>query len=261
MERVIDTLIISDVHLGSEISRAKDALSLLKSTNFRRLILLGDIFNDLNFRRLKKEHWQLLSYVRKLSNPKRNIEVVWVEGNHDLGLSDLMSHLVGVPVYQHYTWQFGGRRYLAIHGHQFDRFITRNYLLSRFGEMLFLWIQKLDARRKRLSRYLDRLNTRWLRLSDKVARGAIAFANHEGADHVFCGHTHMPMSAERDGVRYFNSGSWIGEQCSYITVDESGTEIHHRASVETMHSEMETAAELNVHDIGEDESISAPIHA
>ncbi len=261
MERVFDTLIISDVHLGSEISRAKDALSLLKSTNFRRLILLGDIFNDLNFRRLKKEHWQFLSYVRKLSNPKRNIEVVWVEGNHDLGLSDLMSHLVGVPVYQHYTWQFAGKRYLAIHGHQFDRFISRNYLLSRFGETLFLWIQKMDARRKTLSRYLDRLNTRWLRLSDKVARGAIAFASHEGADQVFCGHTHVPMSEERDGVRYFNSGSWIGEQCSYVTVDESGTEIHHQKSVEATHSEMETAAELNVHDIRDDESISAPIHA
>lgn len=261
MERAFDTLIISDIHLGSEISRARDAMCLLKSTTFRRLILLGDIFNDLNFRRLKKEHWQFLSYVRKLSNPKRNVEVVWVEGNHDLGLSDLMSHLVGVPVYQHYTWQFGGKRYLAIHGHQFDRFISRNYLLSRLGETLFLWIQKLDARRKTVSRYLDRLNTRWLRLSDNVAGGAIAFASHEGADHVFCGHTHVPMSAERDGVRYFNSGSWISEQCSYITVGESGTEIHRHGSLESMHSEMERAAELNVDDMREDDSISAPIQA
>ncbi len=260
MERVFDTLIISDVHLGSEISRAKDALSLLKSTNFRRLILLGDIFNDLNFRRLKKEHWQFLSYVRKLSNPKRNVEVVWVEGNHDLGLSDLMSHLVGVPVYQHYIWQFGNKSYLAIHGHQFDRFISRNYLLSRFGETMFLWIQKMDARRKTFSRYLDALNTRWLRLSDKVARGAIAFANHYGADHVFCGHTHVPMSAERHGVQYFNCGSWIGEQCSYITVDEDGVGIHQQWSAESTHSESELAPEQIVDSMREDKSASVPIH-
>lgn len=261
MERVFDTLIISDVHLGSEISRAKDALSLLKSSNFHRLILLGDIFSDLNFRRLKKEHWQFLSYVRKLSNPKRNVEVVWVEGNHDLGLSDLMSHLVGVPVYQHYIWQFGDKHYLAIHGHQFDRFISRNYLLSRFGETLFLWIQKMDARTKTFSRYLDALNTRWLRLSDKVARGAIAFASHHGADHVFCGHTHVPMAAQRDGVRYFNSGSWIGEQCSYITVGEDGVEIHQRSSVESADSGSELAPEEIIERMGEDESTSAPIHA
>src|SRR5215813_12291329 len=91
-----DTLIISDVHLGSEISRAQSALKLLKAGNFRRLILLGDIFSDLNFRRLKKEHWEFLSCIRKLSNPRRRIEVVWVEGNHDHGLSNLMSHLVGI---------------------------------------------------------------------------------------------------------------------------------------------------------------------
>jgi UDP-2,3-diacylglucosamine pyrophosphatase LpxH len=226
MERVFDTLIISDVHLGSEISRAKDALALLKSRSFRRLILLGDIFNDLNFRRLKKEHWQFLSYIRKLSNPKRNVEVVWVEGNHDLGLSDLMSHLVGIPVYQQYLWEYRGQKYLAIHGHQFDRFVVNNFLISRIGEALFLVIQKIDQNKKTFSRYLDRLNTRWLRLSDKVARGALAYAAHHRADRVFCGHTHVALEVERNGILYFNSGSWIDKGCTYITVDEDGIELH-----------------------------------
>src|SRR5215475_1028555 len=134
MERAFDTLILSDVHLGSEISRARDALSLLKSTSFRRLILLGDIFNDLNFRRLRKHHWQFLSEIRKLSNPKRNVEIIWVEGNHDRGLSELMAQLVGVRVYEEYQWEFGGRRYMAVHGHQFDRFVVDNKLLSSILE-------------------------------------------------------------------------------------------------------------------------------
>jgi len=54
MERAFDTLILSDVHLGSELSRAREALDLLKSTSFRRLILLGDIFNDLKEKKEKK---------------------------------------------------------------------------------------------------------------------------------------------------------------------------------------------------------------
>src|SRR5436305_13630945 len=110
-----DTVIVSDLHLGSNVSRASDALQVLRSISFRRLILLGDMFCDLNFRRLKKEHWQFLSYIRKLSNPKRNTEVVWVEGNHDHGLSEIMSHLVGVQVYQEYEWEYGGALHLAIH--------------------------------------------------------------------------------------------------------------------------------------------------
>jgi len=258
MERAFDTLILSDVHLGSEISRARDALSLLKSTSFRRLILLGDIFNDLNFRRLKKEHWQFLSYIRKLSNPKRNVEVVWVEGNHDLGLSDLMSHLVGIPVYQQYMWEYEGERYLAIHGHQFDRFVVNNFLVSRVGEALFLWIQKLDASKKRFSRYLDRLNTRWLRLSDKVTRGALAYAAHHGATRIFCGHTHVPIQAERNGVQYFNSGSWVDQHCTYVTVDEHGVEIQNYtpASEQLMLGDTEGHSEIGSH-----EELEIPSHA
>src|SRR5438105_3064710 len=97
-----DTVILSDLHLGSEVSRAHAALRMLKAISFRRLILLGDIFCDLNFRRLKKEHWHFLGYIRRLSNPKRDIEVVWVEGNHDQGLSEVMSHLVGIEVFHEY---------------------------------------------------------------------------------------------------------------------------------------------------------------
>jgi metallophosphoesterase superfamily enzyme len=92
---IYDTLILSDLHLGSEVSRAEDALRALRSHLFRRLILLGDIFSDLNFGRLTKPHWKFLSYIRKLSNPKRGVQVIWVEGNRDQGLSTLMSHLVG----------------------------------------------------------------------------------------------------------------------------------------------------------------------
>src|SRR6516165_9620652 len=104
LEKCHDTVIISDLHLGSEVSRAGDALAFLHSVQFRRLILLGDMFADLNFGRLTKEHWKFLSYIRKLSNPKHDIEVVWVEGNHDHGLTEVMSHLVGVRVYQEYQW-------------------------------------------------------------------------------------------------------------------------------------------------------------
>ena len=49
-EEFYDVVILSDLHLGSEISRAHDALQLLRSLRFHRLILLGDIFCNLDFR-------------------------------------------------------------------------------------------------------------------------------------------------------------------------------------------------------------------
>ncbi|MCI0350029.1 MAG: UDP-2,3-diacylglucosamine diphosphatase [Acidobacteriales bacterium] len=223
------TLIISDLHLGSETSRAADALRALKSISFNQLILLGDIFCDLDFARLKKDHWRFLSYIRKLSNPKRGIKVVWVEGNHDRGLSRVLSHLVGVKVYQEYMWEYGGKRHLAIHGHQFDRFLVRNAVLSTLGSFIYLALQKLDSRRLRLVRLLDKLSTSWLRLSPNVREGAFARAKARGAHVVCCGHTHLALEAEQDGIRYYNSGSWTGARATYLTVDEEGVHIHEYA--------------------------------
>jgi UDP-2,3-diacylglucosamine pyrophosphatase LpxH len=221
-----DTVILSDLHLGSEVCRAKAALEMLQRISFRRLILLGDIFCDLNFRRLKKDHWQFLSYIRKLSNPKRGVEVVWVEGNHDYGLSEVMSHLVGIKVYQEYEWCFGGIRHLAVHGHQFDRFVINNRLISNLFTSIHEKLQKLSFGKKRIVSFLERFDTVWLRLSDKVATGALTHAQHRNVHRIFCGHTHEALSASRGLIEYFNTGSWTQLTATYITVDEEGVNIH-----------------------------------
>jgi len=223
---VYNTLILSDLHLGAETSHAREATRVLKENRFQRLILLGDIFADLNFARLTKDHWKFLGYIRKLSNPKRNIEVVWVEGNHDHGLANIMSHLVGVRVYENYSWDYRGLRHVAIHGHQFDGFQVNRIRLSRLGTSLYLQLQKLDFKSKPIARLIDRLNTRWLRMSTKVATGALAYAKHHGADRIFCGHTHEATSAERDGIHYYNCGGWVDSRMTYLTIDEQGVEIH-----------------------------------
>ncbi|MDP9161507.1 MAG: UDP-2,3-diacylglucosamine diphosphatase [Acidobacteriota bacterium] len=220
-----DTVILSDLHLGSEVSRAEAALQMLKANSFRRLILLGDIFCDLNFRRLQKEHWRFLSYIRKLSNPKRNVEVIWVEGNHDFGLTEVMSHLVGVTVHQEYEWDFCGIRHLAIHGHQFDRFVVNNRVLSNIFTAIHHQLQKMSFGQKRIVGFLERFDTVWLRLSSKVAAGAIAHAKTRKADRIFCGHTHEATHI-KTSVEYFNTGSWTQSNATYITIDEQGVNIH-----------------------------------
>lgn len=246
-----DTIILSDLHLGSEVSRASEALRMLKSASFNRLILLGDIFSDLNFGRLKKEHWRFLGYIRKLSNPKRNIEVVWVEGNHDHGLSQVMSHLVGIRVYREYVWEFCGIRHLAVHGHQFDRFLLRNRVLSTFLSGLHLGLQKISFGKKRMIGFLERFDTAWLRLSAKVAGGAIAHAHSRDAQRVFCGHTHEALSLKRDGVEYYNSGSWTQETATYIAIDHQGVRVweYRHPSEDSLDQEVRDDLELDFEDL------------
>lgn len=226
MSRPCDTLLLSDVHLGSEVSRAHDALALIQSVSFHRLVLLGDIFSHLNFSRLKGDHWRFLSEIRKLSNPRSKKEIVWVEGNHDHGLSNLMSHLTGIPVYERYVWQYEGLRHIAVHGHQFDRFVSKNYFLSRVGVRLYEEFQKHDTKNKSITNFVDRMSTRWLRLSNKVAEGALEYAKRGSADRIFCGHTHVPMMREHDGIQYLNTGCWVDQMPTYVTVDTQGAHLH-----------------------------------
>jgi UDP-2,3-diacylglucosamine pyrophosphatase LpxH len=223
---VYNTLILSDLHLGAETSHAHEATRVLKQNRFQRLILLGDIFADLNFARLTKDHWKFLGYIRKLSNPKRNIEIVWVEGNHDHGLTNIMSHLVGVRVYQEYAWQYDGLRHIAIHGHQFDGFQVNRVRLSQWGTSVYLKLQKMDLKGKPIARLIDRVNTRWLRMSPKVAAGALAYAAQHGAKRIFCGHTHEATHVPQDGIDYYNSGGWVDSRLTYLTIDQQGVKIN-----------------------------------
>jgi len=73
---VVDTLIVSDIHLGSEVSRSKQLLDIIKQFHSKRLILNGDVFDDWNFKRLSKNDWKFLSYIRKISGHKVDSEVI-----------------------------------------------------------------------------------------------------------------------------------------------------------------------------------------
>src|SRR5215813_6209069 len=91
---VFDAIILSDLHLGSSNCQAKslcDFLERIVDEKLRtgKLILNGDVFDSIDFRRLKKNHWKVLSLIRKLSD---RMETIWLCGNHD-GTAEFVSHL------------------------------------------------------------------------------------------------------------------------------------------------------------------------
>ena len=213
----VDTIIVSDIHLGSEVSRSKQLLDTLSHVTFKQLILNGDVFDDLNFKRLSKSDWKFLSYIRKLSGNKTQAKVIWVIGNHD-GVAEILSHLLGIEVLEEYVWTGNGKKYLAMHGHQFDSFILENARLTDIASYLYLLLQKVDSDEQQLSRWVKRTSKKWLQLSESSSESAIEYARKKGAQAVFCGHTHIPLIKEKDGVLYCNSGCWTDRPSHFITI-------------------------------------------
>ena len=218
----IHTLIISDLHLGSAVGQPKKVHEMLKSKNFHKLILLGDIFDSLDFRNLTTECWDLLHYIGTLSKTRK---IRWIEGNHDDGLAKIFGALLGAQVHKEYIWQYKGQRYLAIHGHQFDRFLVDNVVISYVASEIYLWIQKFDFEDKRMSRFIKNASKGWLRLSEKVALAAIKYGREKEVNFVFCGHTHKALEKTKQSPAYYNSGCWTDLPCTYITVNEGEVKI------------------------------------
>jgi UDP-2,3-diacylglucosamine pyrophosphatase LpxH len=220
-KKIIDTLIISDIHLGSSLSRARELAEVFRIYQFKRLILNGDIFDGFNLKRLSGAQWGILSFIRKLS---KKSEVIWIHGNHD-GDAGALSSLIGVKVYRQYVWDENGKKYLAIHGHQFDRFLHKNIVISAIAIFIYNAIQKLSGQSQFISDWLKNNSKSWLRLSNEVAEGAVRYARLRKADYVFCGHTHMAEEREIKGAKYYNSGSWVEIPSSYIVIKDGRVNI------------------------------------
>ena len=221
-----DAIVISDIHLGSENCQAKQLVDFLESIHngdrpTRRLILNGDVFDSIDFRRLKKSHWKVLSVLRKLSD---EIEVVWVNGNHD-GPAEIVSHLLGVIVADEIVIETGGKRMMFLHGHRFDEFIEKYPITTWFADSCYRWLQRIDR-----SHYFAKLAKRrskiFLRSTVKIERGAIDYAHKHGCQLVTCGHTHHSISRTEGPVEYFNSGCWTEKPCHYLTVLDGEVTVH-----------------------------------
>lgn len=223
---MLDAVILSDLHLGSRICQARSVCEFLEriedgELTTTRLILNGDVFDSIDFRRLGKNHWKVLSLLRKLSD---QIEIVWLAGNHD-GSAEIVSHLLGVTVQDEYILETGGERLLILHGHVFDEFIETYPWLSRVADSLYRLLQRIDSTH-RFAKMAKHGSKTFLRCTEKIARGAVELARRRGCTMVACGHTHVPVVRREQPIPYFNSGCWTELPCGYLTVRQGHVHLH-----------------------------------
>jgi UDP-2,3-diacylglucosamine pyrophosphatase LpxH len=223
---MLDAVVLSDLHLGSDNCQAKRVGELLErladgEVETKRLILNGDVFDSFDFRRLNKNHWKVLSLVRKLSD---HVETIWLAGNHD-GSAEVISHLLGVTVQDDYVLESGDRRLLILHGHVFDKFIDKHPILTWLADRVYNVLQWIDR-----SHYFAKLAKRgsktFLRCARKIEEGAVELARRRGCHAAVCGHTHAACAHTEQPVAYFNSGCWTELPCSYLTVAAGVVRLH-----------------------------------
>ena len=220
-----DAVAVSDIHLGSDNCQAKQLVHFLEAIRkgtmpTARLILNGDVFDSIDFRRLKKQHWKILSELRRLSD---EVEITWINGNHD-GPAEIVSHLLGVTCTDETVIASGGKKILFLHGHRFDEFISRYPVITWIADRVYHFLQRIDK-----SHYFAKLAKRrsktFLRCTAKIEHDSIRHAAKQGCDAVCCGHTHHALANTSGPVHYFNSGCWTEKPCHYLTIKDGVVEV------------------------------------
>jgi UDP-2,3-diacylglucosamine pyrophosphatase LpxH len=223
---MLDAVILSDIHLGSDNCQAKSVVSLLERVargdlRTARVILNGDVFDSIDFRRLNKHHWKVLSLLRKLSD---EVEITWLCGNHD-GTAEIVSHLLGVSVMDEFVLDSGGERILILHGHRFDDFLDSHPVLTWLGDCVYGFLQWIDGSH-RFAKLAKHSSKTFLRCARKIEESSVEYARRKDCTAVCCGHTHVAIARVEESVPYFNSGCWTELPCHYLTVEHGVIKLH-----------------------------------
>lgn len=214
-----DCLVISDLHLGSDVCQAQLLAEFLEWAvdRTRELVINGDVFDDLNFKRLTRRHFDCLKVVRKNSD-RDDLRIVWIRGNHD-GPAEIVSHIVGVEILDEYAYRNGRIELLILHGDQFDNFITQYKALTALACGAFYYIQRWAPHGT--ARWIRRISKKWQRNSTLIAQRATEYARGKGYRFVTCGHTHMALAERLNDVLYVNSGTWTEHPpCPFVAVKQ-----------------------------------------
>lgn len=223
--RSVDIIVISDVHLGSIGSKAKELYFYLKSVKPRMLIMNGDIIDMWQF---KKKYWDiyhtklirlLLKYMSK------GIKVNYITGNHDEELRRFVGFkMSGLEISNKLVLDLNGKKTWFFHGDVFDVTMQHSKWLTRLGgygydililmnhimnKILLLFKKEKYSFSKKIKGKI-KLAVKFI---NQFERTIVDIASDNNYDSVVCGHIHEPCIKEFESkskkIKYLNSGDWV----------------------------------------------------
>ena len=226
----VRSIFISDVHLGTRACQAERLLDFMRSYASENVFLVGDIVDFWAMRRNIVWTPAQNTVVQKILRRARHGEkVVFIPGNHDEVLRDYLGITLGdIEVVGEYVHQLAdGRRFLLLHGDQFDQITKHHRWIALLGDVMYDVLVRLNSiisfvRRRcgmrcywSLAGYAKRRVKSALQFIFDFEQSASHAARQRGLDGIICGHIHSATIDEIDGVAYVNCGDWV-DSCTAI---------------------------------------------
>ena len=268
----VRTVIISDVHLGTDDCKIREVNHFLRHVRCAKLILNGDIIDGWQLRRSgqwTKAHTRFIRIVLKKLE-KRDTEVVYLRGNHDDILASFLPlEFENLRIVEDYIHTGPAGRYLVLHGDVFDS-VTKNFVflahLGDWGYRALLRINRLYNawRAWRGKEYWSLSKAIKARVKEAVSHvsnfeGHIAeLARARGCGGVMCGHIHTAADKKIGSIHYLNSGDWVESLTAIVEHFDGSYEL---VDFVRFAREFPLEAEDAAAELGESEETSTPLAA
>lgn len=232
----VRSLFLSDIHLGTRGCKAEQLLEFLRDHEADYTFLIGDIIDFWAMHR--SIHWTSAqnTVVQKLLRRARHGERIFlIPGNHDEALRQFDDTNFGnIQVVREYIHTAAdGRRYLLIHGDEFDQVTRYHRWVAVLGDMAYNelvringWLSWLRRRLKRpgywsLAGYAKRKVKSAVSFVFDFEESVIHAARERGMNGVICGHIHSATIRDAGGITYINCGDWV-DSCTAIVEYHDG---------------------------------------
>ena len=229
------TIIVSDVHLGTKGSKAKEIARFLKQFHCDNLILNGDIIDGWQLKKSgswKRKHTRFFNRVLKMME-NQSTNVYYLRGNHDDFLDQILPLQIGkLQILADMTYESNGKTYFITHGDVFDSITTNLRWIAYLGDVgytFLLWLNRVVNyyRFKKglpyfsLSQFVKGKVKQAVSYVDDYETELAKMAKSKGCDGIICGHIHKAENRIIDGIHYLNSGDWV-ETMSALAEDHEG---------------------------------------
>lgn len=209
------TICISDLHLGSKVCEHKKLKKFLTEAIDKdtKLVLNGDVFDHHKIKKFSLKDLDILMLLEKMS---KEIEVIWVKGNHDklFHKDDVLKNSKKHIDFYHDNGIF------FVHGDKFDTMLNRYKALESLADFVYVTLQKIDETHA-TPRLLKKLSKHCLKVRNIVKNGALDFVNGNNCK-IICGHTHY--HTEEDP--YYNCGCWTEKPCTFAVIENGVVKIN-----------------------------------
>ncbi|WP_417355166.1 UDP-2,3-diacylglucosamine diphosphatase [Flavobacterium sp.] len=259
-KRIVDIVVLSDVHLGTYGCHAKELVAYLSTIKPKTLILNGDIIDIWQFRKsyFPKSHMKVVK--RILDFAAKGTNVYYITGNHDEMLRKFSDTTMGnFSIVDKVVLEIDGKKAWFFHGDVFDNSVNHAKWIAKLGGIGYDYLILLN---RFINWCLVKMGREPYSLSKKIkssVKKAVKFisdfetiasdlAIENNYDYVVCGHIHEPKMVVKENkkgsVNYLNSGDWI-ENLTALEYNDQEWKLYRYMN----EIEVDTEEEISNHDV------------